>query len=138
MEGNVAVSLPPSTPGAGAPPWLQGLGPRGVWALIRLSITFPWTTLLVAGVVTAVAVWYTATHLTFQASRDALVSPKAPYIQREKDIDQDFADLEAFIVAIEPQRFERGTQFVAALTTRLRADTQHFTRVVDHIGTQSL
>jgi len=101
-------------------------------------MTFPWTTLLVAVGLTGVALWYTATHLTFQTSRNALVSPKAPYIQRDQDIDQDFADLETFIVAIEPQRFERGTQFVAALTTRLRADTPHFTRVVDHIDTTSL
>jgi predicted RND superfamily exporter protein len=109
-----------------------------VWALIRLSITFPWTTLLVAVVVTGAAIWYTTTHLTFQTSRTALVSPKAPYIQRSEDIDQDFADLESFIVAIAPQRFERGTQFVEALTTRLRADTPHFTRVVDHIDTSRL
>jgi hopanoid biosynthesis associated RND transporter like protein HpnN len=55
-----------------------------------------------------------------------------------KDIDKDFDDLDAFIVAVEPQRLERGKQFVDALVARLRADTQHFTQVVDKIDTRSL
>ena len=117
---------------------LQDIGQRGVWALVRLSITFPWTTLIVAVVLAGVAVWYTATHLEFQTSRNALVSQNARYIQRFEDIDKDFNDLDAFIVAVEPPHLERGKRFVDALAARLRADTQHFSRVVDKIETSSL
>jgi hopanoid biosynthesis associated RND transporter like protein HpnN len=117
---------------------LHNVAQRSVWALVRLSITFPWTTLLVSVILAGVAVWYTSTHLTFQTSRNALVSPKAHYIQRAEDIDKDFHDLDAFIVAVEPPHLERGKQFVDALTARLRTDTQHFSRVVDKIDTSSL
>src|SRR6266704_3351671 len=117
---------------------LQGIGQRGVWAIVRLSITFPWTTLVMAGVLAGVALWYTSTHLEFQTSRNALVSQKARYIQRFEDIDKDFNELDSFIVVVEPQRFERGKRFVDALAARLRADTQHVSRVVDKIDTAGL
>jgi len=118
--------------------WLQGIGERGVWAIVRLSISFPWTTLILAVVLAGVAVWYTSAHLEFETSRNALVSQKARYIQRFEDIDKDFNDLDSFIVVVEPQRFERGKQFVDTLAARLRADTQHISRVVDKIDTTSL
>ena len=118
--------------------FLQGIGQRGVWAIVRLSITFPWTTLVMAVVLAGMAVWYTSTHLEFQTSRNALVSQKTRYIQRFEDIDHDFNELDAFIVVVEPQRFERGKRFVDALAARLRADTQYVSRVVDKIDTSSL
>src|SRR5262250_3092279 len=118
--------------------WLQGIGERGVWAIVRLSISFPWTTLVMAVVLAGVSVWYTSTHLEFQTSRNALVSQKARYIQRFEEIDKDFNELDSFIVVVEPQRFERGKRFVDALAARLRADTQHVNRVVDKIDTASL
>ena len=52
---------------------------------------------------------------TFQTSRNALVSQNARYIQRFEEIDKDFYDLDAFIVVVEPQRLERGKQFVDTL-----------------------
>ena len=118
--------------------FLQEMGQRGVWALVRLSITFPWSTLVIAIVLAAVAVWYTATHLKFETSRNSLVSQDARYIQRYEDIEKDFYDPDTFMVVVEPQRLERGKQFVEALTTRLRADTRYFSRVVDKIDTSSL
>ena len=118
--------------------FLRDVGQRGVWALVRLAITFPWTTLVMAIALAATSVWYTSTHLEFQTSRNALVSQSAHYIQRAKEIDADFYELDSFFVVVEPQRFERGKQFVDALAARLRADTQHFNRVVDKIDTSSL
>jgi hopanoid biosynthesis associated RND transporter like protein HpnN len=138
VDGKVAWPTSTFSKGTEAHSWWHHAAQRSVWALVRLSITFPWTTLLVAVVLAGVAVWYTSTHLTFRTSRNALVSPTAPYIQRAEDIDKDFHDLDAFIVAVEPQRLERGKQFVDALTARLRTDTRHFSRVVDKIDTSSL
>src|SRR5215831_2535451 len=118
--------------------FLRDVGQRGVWAVVRLSITFPWTTLAMSVVLAVLSVWYTSTHLTFQTSRNALVSQKARYIQRFEEIDKDFYELDSFIVVIEPPHLERGKQFVNTLVPRLRADTQHFSRVVDRIDTSSL
>ena len=118
--------------------FLRDVGQRGVWALVRLSITFPWTTLIMAAVLAVLSIWYTSHHLTFQTSRNALVSQNARYIQRFEEIDKDFYDLAAFIVVVEPPHLERGKQFVRTLVARLQADTQHFSRVVDKIDTSSL
>jgi len=118
--------------------FLRDVGQRSVWALVRLSITFPWTTLVMAVALAVMSVWYTSTHLEFQTSRNSLVSQKARYIQRFEEIDQDFYDLDAFIVVVEPQRLERGKRFVDTLAARLRVDTKHFNRVVDKLDTSSL
>lgn len=91
-----------------------------------------------AVVLAILSVWYTSTHLEFETSRNALVSQSARYIQRFNEIDDDFYDLDSFIVVIEPPHLERGKQFVNALVPRLRADTQHFSRVIDKIDTSSL
>jgi uncharacterized protein len=118
--------------------FLRDVGQRGVWAVVRLSITFPWTTLVMAVVLAILSIWYTSNHLEFQTSRNALVSQNAGYIQRFEEIDKDFYDLDAFIVVIEPPHLERGKQFMHALVPWLRADTQHFSRVIDRIDTSSL
>ena len=118
--------------------FLRDVGQRGVWALVRLSITFPWTTLLMAVALAVLSIWYTSGHLKFQTSRNALVSQNARYIQRFEEIDKDFYDQDAFIVVLEPPHLERGKQFVHALVARLRTDTQHFRRVIDKIDTSSL
>ena len=118
--------------------FLRDVGQRGVWAIVRLSITFPWTTLLMAVMLAVLSIWYTSHHLEFQTSRNALVSQKARYIQHFEEIDKDFYDLDSFIVVIEAPHLERGKQFVNALVPLLRADTQHFNRVIDRIDTSSL
>src|SRR5262245_1485453 len=118
--------------------FLRDVGQPGVTAIVRLSITFPWTTLLIAVMLAVLSIWYTSHHLKFQTSRNALVSQKARYIQHFEEIDQDFYDLDSFIVVVEAPHLERGKQFVNALVPRLRADTQHFNRVIDRIDTSSL
>jgi hypothetical protein len=109
-----------------------------LWGLVRLAIAAPWLTVLMATVLAGVALWYTATHLEFQTSRNALVSQDARYIQRHQESERDFGNLDVFIVVLEPQRLERGKRFVDALAARLRADTQHFGRVTEKIDTGSL
>ena len=118
--------------------FLRDVGQRGVWAIVRLSITFPWTTLLMAVILAVLSIWYTSHHLEFQTSRNALVSQNARYIKHFEEIDKDFYDLDSFIVVIEAPHLERGKQFLNALVPRLRADTQHFNRVIDRIDTSSL
>src|SRR4029453_16237197 len=118
--------------------FLRDVGQRGVWAIVRLAITFPLTTLFIAVMLAVLSIWYTSHHLEFQTSRNALVSQKARYIQHFEEIDQDFYDLDSFIAVIEAPHLERGKQFVNALVPRLRADTQHFNRVIDRIDTSSL
>jgi hypothetical protein len=119
--------------------WVSsGLVSRALWGLARLALVMPWLTVLIAVALAGAAVWYTATHLEFQTSRNALVPQKARYIQRYRESKDDFGNLDPFIVAIAPQQFERGKQFADALAARLRADTQHFARVTEKIDASSL
>lgn len=118
--------------------WRQAFVPRGLWALVRLAIAAPWITVLVAMTVTGLALWYTATHLELQTSRNALVPQKAPYIQHYRAFQKTFANLDPFIVVIEPQQLERGKQFADALVARLRADGHLFARVIEKLDTSSL
>jgi hopanoid biosynthesis associated RND transporter like protein HpnN len=116
----------------------QSVVSRGLWSLVRLSLAMPWLTVLAAVALAGGAVWYTATHLEFQTSRNALVPQKARYIEQYRQSKEDFGDLDPLIVAIAPQQFERGKQFVDALAARLRTDTQHFARVTEKIAADSL
>jgi uncharacterized protein len=116
----------------------RNIGQRYLLGLVRLAVAVPWLTLLVAVALAGASLWYGKIYLEFQTSRNALVSPRARYIQVEKAMNADFANLDAMIVVVEPTRLERGMQFVDALATRLRADTQHFATVVEKIDTSSL
>jgi hopanoid biosynthesis associated RND transporter like protein HpnN len=116
----------------------QSIVSRGLWSLARLSLAMPWLTVLAAIALAGGAVWYTATHLEFQTSRNALVPQKARYITQHRASREDFGDIDPLIVAIAPQQFERGKQFVDTLAARLRADTQHFARVTEKISVDSL
>jgi hypothetical protein len=118
--------------------WKQDLVPRSLWNLVRLAITAPRLTVLVVMTLTGLALWYTATHLELQTSRNALVPQKARYIQHYREFQETFADLDPLIVVIEPQHLERGKQFADALAARLRADGQPFTRVIEKLDTSSL
>jgi hopanoid biosynthesis associated RND transporter like protein HpnN len=116
----------------------QSIVSRGLWSLVRLSLAIPWLTVLAAVALAGGAVWYTATHLGFQTSRNALVPQKARYMKQYRASKEDFGDIDPLIVAIAPQQFERGKQFVDTLAARLRADTQYFARVTEKIATDSL
>ena len=116
----------------------QNVVSRGLWSLVRLALAMPWLTVLAAVALAGGAVWYTATHLELQTSRNALVPQKARYIEQHRASREDFGDFDPLIVAIAPSQFEHGMQFVDALATRLRADTQHFVRITEKIATDSL
>jgi hypothetical protein len=118
--------------------WGQHIVPRGLWCLVRLAIAVPWITVLVAIALAGVALWYTATQLELETSRNALVPQQARYMQRYREIKEESTSVDPLLVVIEPQRLERGKQFVDALATRLRADGQHFVRVTEKLDSGSL
>ena len=113
-------------------------GQQFVQHYIHLVTTAPVVTVLLAVGFAAAALWYTAAALEFETSRNTLASSQARYIQIEKDLGEDFGQIDYLVVVIEPPHLERGKQFVHALTARLRADTAHVEHVVDKIDTTSL
>jgi hypothetical protein len=117
-------------------PWSNGQ--LYLHSLIHLVTTAPWLTILLATTVAGVALWYTSEALEFETSRNALASSSARYIEIEKQLDADFNSIDYLMVVVEPPSLERGKQFVQALATRLRADTQHFKQIIEKINTTSL
>lgn len=105
---------------------------------VRLALVAPRLVVCVASVVAVGALWYTATHLTFTMSRNALVSSQTRPVQAWRTIKNAFTTVDYLTVVIEPQRVHRGKQFVDALVTRLQADTQHFIQVVAQVDTTRL
>ena len=102
---------------------------------VRAALAAPWTLVFVAGVLGVGALWYTATHLTFTTSRNALVASRTRPIQAWRDIKNTFTTVDYLTVVVEPPHVHRGKQFVDALVTRLQADTQHFTQIVAQVDT---
>lgn len=106
--------------------------------LLQLTITRPRLTLLLTVGFAILSLWYTVGNLTFETSRNFLASGHAPYIKLEETIDNEFNDMDDFVVVVEPPNPERGKQFIEALAARLRSDPQHFSAVIDRIDTTSL
>lgn len=118
--------------------FLRRSGPSDIHWLVRLAVAIPWLTMFLSTSLALVAVWYTATQLEFETSRNALVSADAPYIKRYNELKADFHNLDPILVVIEAPQVQRGKQFVDALAARLRTDTTHFARVIDKIDFSSL
>ena len=108
---------------------LQSSGWRCLQRLTHLATIAPWLTVLVAIAAAGAGLWYTVEELRFQTSRNALVSPRAPYIQLKDEVENDFGETDYIVVVVEPPHLARGKQYVQTLATRLRADTQHFKTV---------
>jgi hopanoid biosynthesis associated RND transporter like protein HpnN len=106
--------------------------------LIHLTTARPWLTVGCAVALALLGIGYTATSLEFVTSRNAMAPADAPYMQASEQIRQDFGSLDDLVVVIAPPTLERGKQFVQALASRLRADTQHVREVIHALDTSSL
>jgi hopanoid biosynthesis associated RND transporter like protein HpnN len=69
--------------------------------LTRLVVRFPVATLVLAGVVTAVSLYLTATRLGFRTSRAELLNPKSEFNQRWIEYTKEFGDKEDVVVVVE-------------------------------------
>jgi hopanoid biosynthesis associated RND transporter like protein HpnN len=98
----------------------------------------PWLTVLGAVGLAGVALWYTTTTLEFETSRNSLVSSSQRYVQIEDELDKEFDRVSYLLVVVDTPQPELGKQFVEALATRLRRDTQHIREVIEKIDTHGL
>ena len=106
--------------------------------LMRVTTARPWLTVASAVALALLGLGYTATSLEFITSRNAMAPADAPYMQAREQIRQDFRSIDYLVVVVEPPTLERGKQFVQALASRLRVDTQHVSEVVHSLDTSSL
>jgi uncharacterized protein len=117
---------------------LANLGSSGIRQLVRCATAKPWLTVILAVILAVLSVWYAVSALQFATSRNAMVSPEAPYIKADQEASRDFGSLSYLVVVIEPPTLQQGKQFVQALSARLHQDTEHFEEVIEQIDSSSL
>ena len=115
----IFASDPDSMSAEGKPQSDRSFMARPLEWLARLVTRFPVATLVLAGVVTAVALYLTVTRLGFRTSRAELLNPKSDFNQRWIEYTKEFGDKEDVVVVVEgdgrEQRRARARRSGAAL-----------------------
>jgi hypothetical protein len=89
--------------------------------LVRASIVRPVITIVVAIALAAVAVFYTARTLTFQASSVEFLPPHQIYVQRYKESLREFGELNDIVVAVEARTVPMARAYADRLAADIRA-----------------
>lgn len=99
-------------------------------SVTAFAVRAPVLTLMVASVLTAVSVVYTAKSLTFKTSRADLISPKSDYHQRWLKYTKSFgADTDDMVVAVEADDPAVIEKVLFELGPKVEADANHFKNV---------
>ncbi|KQS01304.1 hopanoid biosynthesis-associated RND transporter HpnN [Sphingomonas sp. Leaf357] len=105
---------------------LGAIVPRAVAA----SIVRPWITLLIALVVAAGALLFTASHFAMTTDTAELISPDVDWRQHERAMDDAFPQLrDAMVVVIDGKTPELAEDGAAKLAAKFAADPKHFRAV---------
>jgi hopanoid biosynthesis associated RND transporter like protein HpnN len=96
---------------------------------------YPLATLLVALILAASSVFYTAENLEFQTAQKDLIYPGNRLMQLSERLTE-FDDLNSFIVAVENRDSRRSLQFLRALVARLERDREHYLRIFYRVDPQ--
>ncbi|MFO0968804.1 MAG: MMPL family transporter [Gemmataceae bacterium] len=102
---------------------------RGLAWLAALGCRFPWTVLLIVAATCALAVVATIAHLTYQTSRNDLLSQNKDYLQRWQKYVAQFGDDEDMVVVVEGNdrtQMEVALERIAGL---VRERPDHFDRL---------
>ena len=130
--------MPGSVPPSPSPPSHLSREQRALYALARLTTTYPVTILVACLVLVGVALSYTAAHLEFVTGRNDLIDSDKPYIKLEEQYTQEFGSVDQFFVVVEPQDIAQGKAFVARLGELLVRETAYIEEVFYQIDTTSL
>jgi len=99
-------------------------------SLAGWSIARPWRTLLIAAVLTAVALGIAATRFDMSTDTAALISPNVDWRKQERATESAFPQLtDTMLVVIDGATPELAEDGAARLADRLAADKAHFRRV---------
>ena len=72
--------------------------------LIRLVTTAPWLIVLLAATLAGIALWYTASALEFETSRNALVASEARHIRMKEVVNEEFEKFDCAWVQVLRRR----------------------------------
>lgn len=101
---------------------------RAAGRFLQFQEDHPVSFLVVALVLAAVSICYTARNLTVQTGQRDLVSPRDRLIQLARQTSQ-FTQTDAFVVVIDSADPSRALEFLHALVPRIEADKENYRNV---------
>ena len=107
-------------------------------ATVRCCRRYPKSTVLVALVLTVLAVPVTLRKLSFETSNLHLLPAGQPYVARYREYAQQFGELDDIIIAIHGQTPDESKAFAARLVASLHAGPTRFTRLAYRVSPESL
>lgn len=97
---------------------------RSISRLLRLvvgvSCRRPVVTLAIAALLAAVSVVYALSALELKTSTTALLPPNQPYVERFKQYDKEFGELDDLIIVVEAPTLPEATAYAARLAREIR------------------
>lgn len=102
---------------------------RALKRLAHWVYTYRWLFTYPQFLLLALSVYYTATHLQFNSSRNDLVGAEKRYHQNFLRYKKEFSGEDDLVVVVESEDKEKNRQFVERLGRRLEAETNLFTDV---------
>src|SRR2546425_1049740 len=101
--------------------------------LVRVSCAYPAVTVVGALGLAVVSVLYTLTTLTFQTSNLGLMPPGQPYIERYRQYDREFGELDDLAIVVEAPSLPEATLYARRLVRELRAARVPLARIAYRI-----
>ena len=95
-------------------------------ALFSLAARQPWLVLVLALLLSALAVWFTAQRMEFLTGRDDLMPQNTSFNRDFHRFRAEFGDMEDIVVVIESADSERAGAFGKRLYEALSRDKEHF------------
>ena len=101
--------------------------------VVRASCAQPALTLTLALALAVVSVVYTLTTMTFQTSALGLLPPGQPYVERYKQYNAEFGDLDDLVIVVKAPTLPEATVYAGRLVRELRARRVPLARVAYRI-----
>jgi hopanoid biosynthesis associated RND transporter like protein HpnN len=101
--------------------------------LVRISCARPAVTVAAALALAAVSVGYTLTTITFQTSTLRLLPPGQPYVERYRQYDREFAELDDLAIVVQAPSLPEATLYARRLVRELRAHRVPLARIAYRI-----
>jgi len=89
--------------------------------MVHVACVRPAVTLGLAGVLAAVSIVYAFTHLTFSTSNLQLLPAGQPYVERFREYDNEFGDMEDLSIVVEAASLPEAKLYANRLVRELRA-----------------
>jgi uncharacterized protein len=105
---------------------------RALRGVVRLCCVRPYVTVLVALVLTAVSMIYTARNLGFKTDQSALL-PRTVFMERYAEYEREFGDLDDLVIVVEARSLPEAQAYAARLVHELQTRAVPLTRLTYRI-----